>query len=143
HVSDQGRFGFARLDAAEQRLDALGHGVVNAVMGAALWQRLQEHQNIHVQAPARVKSVSAGEGCQLIQCDLGAGREQQVQARLAVAADGAKSTLRQSAGIQASGWDYQQVALVTNVSSQRFHDHIAYERFTPAGPLALLPLSRG
>lgn len=143
HVSDQGRFGFARLDASEQGIEALGHVVVNAVMGAGLWQRLQEHSNLQVIAPARVTSLAVEDGHQRLQCDLGEGRVQQVHARLAVAADGANSTLRQSAGIDASSWDYEQVALVTNVSSQRFHDHIAYERFTPDGPIALLPLSRG
>ncbi len=66
-----------------------------------------------------------------------------VEAKLAIAADGARSTLRQSAGIGASSWDYEQVALVSNVLSQHFHDHVAYERFTPAGPLALLPLTEG
>ena len=40
-------------------------------------------------------------------------------------------------------WNYEQTALVTNVLTQRFHDHVAYERFTPSGPLALLPMSEG
>src|SRR5688572_14736728 len=42
HVSDRGRFGFARLDAAEQGLSALGYVAVNRAIGAALWHRLQE-----------------------------------------------------------------------------------------------------
>jgi len=60
-----------------------------------------------------------------------------------VAADGARSTVREGAGIGAETWDYQQMALVTNVFTQRFHDYVAYERFTSAGPLALLPMSEG
>src|SRR5215212_8113445 len=50
-VSDRGRFGFARLDAAEQGLSALGFVVVNRAMGAALWQRLAE-SSVRILAPA-------------------------------------------------------------------------------------------
>ncbi len=51
--------------------------------------------------------------------------------------------MREAAGIGAQTWDYEQSALVTNVLTQQFHDHVAYERFTPSGPLALLPMSEG
>src|SRR6202044_4148353 len=46
-------------------------------------------------------------------------------------------------GVDAQPRDYEQTAVITTVLPQRFHDHIAYERFTPAGPLALLPLDSG
>lgn len=143
HVSDQGRFGFTRIDAKEQGLGALGYVVVNRVMGAALWRRLSSEANITVLAPAKVQSMRLQQHQQRIECVLGDGTVRVVEAKLAVAADGARSTLRQSAGIGASTWDYEQVALVSNVLSQHFHDHVAYERFTPAGPLAMLPLTEG
>jgi 2-octaprenyl-6-methoxyphenol hydroxylase len=142
HVSDQGRFGFARINAEEQGLSALGHVVTNRAMGAALWRRLQE-QSVTIVAPARVTSMQMAEHQQRIECDLGAAGVTSLEAKLAIAADGARSTLRQSAGIGANTWDYEQTALVTNVFTQRFHDHVAYERFTAAGPLALLPMSEG
>ena len=142
HVSDQGRFGFARLDAQEQGLAALGFVVTNRIMGAALWRRLAE-QKVRVIAPARVLSMRLAGDRQRITYEGGAEGPACLEARLAVAADGARSTLRQSAGIGAQTWDYEQVALVTNVFSQRFHDHVAYERFTSEGPLALLPMTEG
>jgi 2-octaprenyl-6-methoxyphenol hydroxylase len=142
HVSDRGRFGFARISAEEQGLDTLGFVVTNRVMGAALWRRLEE-ESVDVIAPARVTSMQLIEHHQRIECDLGQAGTTQLEAKLAIAADGARSTLRQSAGIGANTWDYEQTALVTNVFTQRFHDHVAYERFTPAGPLALLPMSEG
>jgi 2-octaprenyl-6-methoxyphenol hydroxylase len=142
HVSDKGRFGFARLDAREQGLGALGFVVTNRTMGAALWRRLAE-RNVSVIAPARVQSMRLAGDRQRITYDAGPEGLACLEARLAVAADGARSTLRESAGIGAQTWDYEQVALVTNVFSQRFHDHVAYERFTPEGPLALLPMSEG
>jgi 2-octaprenyl-6-methoxyphenol hydroxylase len=111
-------------------------------MGAALWRRLSAEPSITVLAPAKVQSMQLQPHSQRIECAL-AGGVQIVEAKLAIAADGARSTLRQSAGIGSSSWDYEQVALVSNVLSQHFHDHVAYERFTDAGPLALLPLTEG
>jgi 2-octaprenyl-6-methoxyphenol hydroxylase len=142
HVSDKGRFGFARLDAQEQGLAALGFVVTNRTMGAALWRRLNE-QKVRVIAPARVQSMRLEGDRQHITHEGGPEGPARVEARLAVAADGARSTLRESAGIGAQTWDYAQVALVTNVFSQRFHDHVAYERFTSEGPIALLPMTEG
>ena len=142
HVSDRGRFGFARLDAAEQGLSALGFVVVNRVMGAALWRRL-EQSSVRILAPARVRGLQLVDGRQRIDCDLGKEGSVAVEARLAIAADGAQSVLREAAGIGAQTWNYEQTALVTNVLAQRFHDHVAYERFTAEGPLALLPMSEG
>jgi 2-octaprenyl-6-methoxyphenol hydroxylase len=142
HISDQGRFGFARLDAKEQNLAALGFVVTNRIMGAALWHRLQE-EAIEVIAPARVLGSDIVGDCRELHCEIGSDATLTVQARLVVAADGAQSVVREAAGIGASSWDYEQHALVTNVFTQRFHDHVAYERFTKAGPLALLPMSEG
>ncbi|HEX4970689.1 MAG TPA: 2-octaprenyl-6-methoxyphenyl hydroxylase [Steroidobacteraceae bacterium] len=142
HISDRGRFGFARLDAAEQGLSALGFVVVNRAMGAALWHRLGQ-SSVRIVAPARVRGLQLVDGRQRIDCDLGAQGSVAVEARLAIAADGAQSVLREAAGIGAQTWNYEQTALVTNVLTQRFHDQVAYERFTPEGPLALLPMSEG
>ena len=140
HISDQGRFGFARIDAQEQNLAALGYVITNRIMGAALWHRLQE-RSVTVLAPARVTSVESHDDHRTVQCQVEDDRTVTVEARLVVAADGAHSTVREAAGIGAETWDYQQMALVTNVFTQRFHDYVAYERFTAAGPLALLPMS--
>jgi 2-octaprenyl-6-methoxyphenol hydroxylase len=71
------------------------------------------------------------------------GAERQIAARLLVAADGARSLVREQAGIGAEHWEYGQVAITATVTTQRFHDHVAYERFTPEGPIAVLPLADG
>ena len=139
HVSDRGRFGFARIDAPEQGLKALGFVVTNRTLGAALWRRLKE-THVRVLAPAKVETVQLRAHHRVLTCSL-EGRAIEVEARIVVAADGARSAVRESAGIAANTWPYDQTALVTNVFTQRFHDHIAYERFTDMGPIALLPLS--
>jgi 2-octaprenyl-6-methoxyphenol hydroxylase len=142
HVSDQGRFGFARLDAAEQGLAALGFVATNRIMGAALWHELAA-RSVTVLAPARVTSVELQDGCRQLHCQLSDEKSLVIEARLVIAADGARSAVREAAGIGATTWDYDQMALVTNVFTQRFHDYVAYERFTSAGPLAVLPMSEG
>ena len=63
-----------------------------------------------------------------------------VSARLLVAADGARSSIREQAGIAVHGWDYGQSAIVTTVSHERDHEGRAVEHFLPAGPFAILPL---
>jgi 2-octaprenyl-6-methoxyphenol hydroxylase len=68
---------------------------------------------------------------------------ERVSARLVVAADGAHSSVRAAAGIEAEVEDYDQVAIVANVAADHPHDGTAYERFTPSGPIAVLPLYDG
>jgi 2-octaprenyl-6-methoxyphenol hydroxylase len=64
-----------------------------------------------------------------------------VSARLLVAADGARSSIRERCGIQTVGWDYGQSGIVTTVAHERDHDGRAEEHFLPAGPFAILPLN--
>jgi 2-octaprenyl-6-methoxyphenol hydroxylase len=64
-----------------------------------------------------------------------------VAARLLVAADGARSHLRELAGIQSVGWSYGQSAIITTVAHERDHHGRAEEHFLPAGPFAILPLT--
>ena len=63
-----------------------------------------------------------------------------IAAKLLVAADGAKSRLRERAGIATHGWSYGQSAIVTTVAHERDHHGRAEEHFLPAGPFAILPL---
>ncbi|MGY4232870.1 2-octaprenyl-6-methoxyphenol hydroxylase [Bradyrhizobium sp. USDA 4449] len=64
-----------------------------------------------------------------------------IAASLLVAADGAKSKLRERAGIATHGWEYDQSGIVVTVGHERDHDGRAEEHFLPAGPFAILPLS--
>jgi 2-octaprenyl-6-methoxyphenol hydroxylase len=65
----------------------------------------------------------------------------EIAARLLVGADGARSAVREKAGIAVHGWDYQQAAIVTTVAHERDHNGRAEEHFLPAGPFAILPLT--
>src|SRR5450631_204728 len=142
HVSDQGRFGFARVDAAEQGLAAMGYVVPNRSLGAALWARLSPSESLRVFCPAHVTRVHPTE--RSVELGIAAGTtDETIEARLVVAADGAQSAVRSAFGVAADVRDYEQTALITTVLPQRFHDYVAYERFTATGPLALLPLADG
>ena len=153
HVSDAGRFGFARLNAAEQGIDAFGYVVPNRVIGTALWEKLQGAKDVLLRVPARPERVEISD--QGVTFTL-AGKtpagntpagessaSESVSARLVVAADGAHSVVRAAAGIEADVEDYEQIAIVANVAADRPHDGTAYERFTQSGPLAVLPLHDG
>lgn len=143
HVSDAGRFGFARLRAQEQGIEAFGYVVANRVIGAALWQQLSASQDIVLRMPAKAERIEiTPDGAQLTVVTDTGGQET-VEARLVVAADGAQSGVRAAAAIDAAVEDYDQVAIVANVAADRPHDGTAYERFTPSGPLAVLPLYDG
>ncbi len=145
-VSDAGHFGAARLSAAEQGLPALGYTVANRVIGTALWQALRAQVQVELRAPVRVTAVN--DDGDYLRLDLqgsaaGASVVQPLRARLVVAADGAQSLVRQAAGIADVTVDYEQVAIVANLQAGRAAAGIAYERFTPHGPLAVLPLQDG
>ena len=142
HVSDQGRFGFARIDAAEQGLPAMGYVVANRDLGGALWSRLSASPGLEVYCPAEVSRIDANERSVTVEIAQ-RGAKTTIDARLVVAADGAQSAVRSAAGVDAQVRDYEQTAVITTVLPQRFHDNVAYERFTPSGPLALLPLDGG
>jgi 2-octaprenyl-6-methoxyphenol hydroxylase len=63
-----------------------------------------------------------------------------IATRLLVAADGARSHVRELAGIQCYGWSYGQSAIATTVAHERDHHGRAEEHFLPSGPFAMLPL---
>jgi len=143
HVSDQGHFGFARIDAAEQNLSAMGYVVSNRDLGSALWSRLSASSGLEVYCPAEVSQVSANDQSVSLEIAQQGAKTKTIAAKLIVAADGAQSAVRSAVGVDARVRDYGQTAVITTVLPQRFHDNVAYERFTPSGPLALLPLDGG
>lgn len=140
HVSDAGRFGFARLEAAELGLDAFGFVATNRTLGAALRARLAAMPALHLRMPARCTAARLHPDHVELHTDDGAPP---IHARLAVAADGAKSLLREAAGLEAATEDYGQVAVVAHAAASRPAEGTAYERFTPQGPFAVLPLAGG
>src|SRR6202167_5402761 len=122
HVSDQGHFGFARLDAASQGLRAMGHVVPNRALGAALWSALDATEAVKVFCPAVVAGVTPGTNSVELRLEAADGAGTTIAAKLVVAADGAQSAVRAAFGVDAALRDYEQIAIITRVLPQRFHD---------------------
>jgi 2-octaprenyl-6-methoxyphenol hydroxylase len=138
HVSERGAFGAARLTAAEQGVASLGYTIENRLLGLALRDRAAGIPRLKL-CHARVREVEAGADAVRLVTDAGDAWS----ARLVVAADGAQSAVRSALGIDASLSDYGQHAIVAHVDTGRFHEYTAYERFTPSGPIAVLPIAEG
>ncbi len=140
HISDRGRPGIARLNHHQEGVEALGYVAEARAIGAVLEQCLHHLPGVDLLCPARLQQVQ-------IESDKAKARlclqdtELELSAKLLVAADGARSLVRQQLNIDAIHWDYDQTAIIANVTPEYPHEQIAYERFTDNGPLALLPMS--
>jgi len=134
HVSEQGRFGSTLMRAQDYAWPALGYVVENTWLGNVLVQALHD-TDVETLSPARVTAVQAADRVALELAD-----GQRIDAGLLVVADGANSSLRQLLGVEVEEADYRQHALIANIGHALPHRGCAYERFTPAGPLAMLPL---
>ena len=140
HISERGRFGAARIIAAEENVAALGYLLENRVLGAALWQSLSRAERFTAVAPAQLQSLEPGHDTVLV-CAETDGREIDIRTKLVVAADGTQSQVREMLGIEALQDDYAQQAVILNCRTEIPHGGRAFERFTTDGPIAFLPLA--
>ena len=138
-VSDRGRLGCVEINRDEQGVEALGYVVENKRLGQVLNARLNESGKINLLCPALVSSVKATEKGMLLGLNHG-DTETSVDASLVVLADGGKSPVCEQLGIEHSIERYDQHALIANIVLEKPHQHVAFERFTNTGPLAVLPL---
>ena len=140
HVSDQGRFGFSHIDAEEQKVEALGYVVINRVLGEVLRNRIGQTSNLDWISPARIVAVRRDNDAQHVSIEAD-GKVSDMRCRLLIAADGANSSVRDMIGISASKVDYEQMAVIGNLLPQKPMNNTAFERFTIAGPMAMLPIA--
>ncbi len=140
HIGQQGRFGMARIHAEEEGVAALGYTVENRVLGSVLWGSLDGRSGFRCLSPARCSGFTADADGVSVSVAADDTRID-VSARLLIAADGARSSVREALGIQAKADAYDQKAIIANCVTARPHRGWAYERFTPNGPLAVLPLT--
>jgi 2-polyprenyl-6-methoxyphenol 4-hydroxylase len=139
-VSDKGHFGSVWLDCAEHKQQALGYVMENSRLGRVLNPLLMEAEGIDYLAPAKIHSARPRQSCMQLQIDA-RGEQLEVSANLVVLADGGRSPICADLGITQKRKDYEQQALIANVAFSQPHEHVAYERFTEQGPLAILPLA--
>lgn len=142
HVSDRGRFGFARLDAGDYGVEALGYVVENRRLGAVLWSALEASPRVDLLAPVRVTAVEPAGDAARVELESDGEPRGELTAGLVVAADGARSRTRDMLGMSARVQDYGQHAVIANVTTDEgAAGDEAFERFTDSGPLALLPMT--
>ncbi|NOT84217.1 MAG: 2-octaprenyl-6-methoxyphenyl hydroxylase [Methylococcaceae bacterium] len=142
HVSDQGHFGKTRLSAEREGVPALGYVITARSIEDHIANLLAQSPNITQFCPARIIGISSSTqeaSVSLKQAD----QASVINARLVVGADGGQSSVRKLLEIGQNITDYGQTALVTTVKTTKAHANTAYERFTAAGPLALLPTTNG
>lgn len=125
------------FSADEAGLPVLGHIVENDVTLAALEQRLTRLPSVRLCLGARVEGLEGGAEGRCIVLDDG----RRLSAPLVVAADGARSPLRDLAGIAVRERETGHVGLVTTVRVEMPHGRAARQAFLPTGPLAFLPLA--
>jgi 2-octaprenyl-6-methoxyphenol hydroxylase len=142
HISERGRFGAARIRAAEEHVPALGYTIENLALGRVLWDRLQRAERLTVLAPASVTGVARAAEHAVVTVQH-RDAVQSVRAKLVVAADGVRSAVRSALGVETSEHDYGQRAVIFNCSTEAPPEGRAFERFTARGPIALLPLTGG
>ena len=139
HVSDRGYFGKVRMDAASMGLDALGHVVIARELGAVLMAQIKQNNSVDIICPAQLTKVQHQADKIILDVVSGDSRDE-LAAKLLVVADGTHSGIRDQLGIATNITNYEQTAIVSNVTTELGHADTAYERFTAFGPLALLPL---
>lgn len=135
-VADGDSLMFLHYDHQDLGGEPFGFMVENRRHRAAVAKRFEVLNNLTVRAPDCLETLERGpEGVNAV---LQSGDT--VQARLVIGADGRNSEVRRRAGIQLTGWSYNQCGIVCTVHHEKPHNNIAHEHFLPAGPFAILPL---
>lgn len=139
HITEQGSFGKARLQAEQEKVESFGQVIENAWLGRVLLTQVRAEPLIELIDGVKVTSLT--QDADMAYLEAQRGREVlKLQSKLVIAADGRDSFCRKALGIGVDEHDYDQVAIVTTVQTSKPHNHVGFERFSPLGPLALLPL---
>jgi len=140
HISNKGHFGMTHLSHRDIGTAALGYVVPTRVIGQTLWQRMNDSNFTEITCPANAVSTKAQENGRSVDIQQ-SEKKRNVIGKLIVIADGGRSAVGKGF-IDSQAHQYSQTAILSIVSTDRDHLGRAYERFTPEGPLALLPNGR-
>lgn len=141
-ISELGSFGRARLDKEAEGVESFGQVMENAWMGRQLLLAVQDSPFITLIDGASVVDIRQDEQMATVEF-VKDDKTSSIIAPLVVACDGRDSVSRRLLNIDVDTHDYQQVGIVGVVQTDKPHQHIGIERFSPVGPLAVLPLTDG
>lgn len=128
--------GKIEFSAAEIAQPDLGVIVENRLLQAALLKTIQAYGNIQCCFGSELQQLETFEDYITLQLSDGS----EVSSQLLIGADGANSLVREILSIESKQTPYSQVAFVANVTTELPHQNTAWQRFTPFGPVAFLPL---
>ncbi len=141
YLSDADNPRIVRFKTTDLGTEFLGFVGEHTIMLTALQQYINDEcAKVNWLCPAQVKRVTYNPEGAILKVEQ-EGRWFQVNTRLVVGADGARSQIRQWAGIKTNGWKYWQSCLTFMITHQAPRNDIAFERFWPDGPMGVLPLT--
>ncbi|MEM8717946.1 MAG: FAD-dependent hydroxylase [Cyanobacteria bacterium P01_G01_bin.39] len=117
----------------------LGYVAQHNIVISALHKYLADCDNVTWFCPGEVTNVATGKELSTIEVNL-KGRQHLIKTRLVVGADGARSHIRNLAGIKTRGWKYWQSCVAFTIKHTALENNTAFERFWPSGPMGVLPL---
>jgi 2-octaprenyl-6-methoxyphenol hydroxylase len=143
-ISDADYAGVVKMYPQDLGMTALGYAASHEVLLTALQAKLHTAANITTMCPAQVVAVDyTATGAEITIQTPDTDTPIKIRTSLVIAADGAKSTLRERAGIETSGWNYWQSCITATITPELPHQNVAYERFWYDGPIGVLPLADG
>lgn len=147
HVSDRGHLGMTRLHAKQHGVPAMGQVIAAARLNTALYEACLQQPNIHWHGGAWFSAAKRHtHQIDVEYCVRNNEHEHEqnhtLSARLLIGADGARSQVREDAGISMAHTDYQQFGIIATLTLSEGLNGWAYERFTDTGPIALLPMHK-
>lgn len=140
-VWEMQRFGDVTFEAEDIGRSELGFIVENRIVQTALWESVEALPQVKVLCPAACRQFDRNAGHMVATLEDG----RRLTAKLIVGADGADSAVRNAFDISISRREYEQSCLVASVATRSAQQDMTWQRFTPLGPQAFLPLlgSRG
>ncbi|MBJ7266807.1 2-octaprenyl-6-methoxyphenyl hydroxylase [Idiomarina abyssalis] len=136
HISDRGFAGATELHAKDENVEALGRVVSASELVNNLYLSCQEQTNLSWLSGVRLESLQQ----QQEQVELTLDNAQKLQTKLLIGADGQHSLVREQLGLVSDIYDYGQFGCIATLDLEKPLNGWAYERFTEAGPIALLPM---
>ncbi|MDJ0696274.1 FAD-dependent hydroxylase [Mastigocoleus sp. MO_188.B34] len=127
------------FDNSDINQNDLGYVAEHKAILFPLQEFVKDCHNITYLCPAEVVNTQYQKNMTKVDVKV-AGEVRTVRTKLLVGADGARSRIRQGAGIKTHGWKYWQSCIVAFVKPEKPHNNTAYEKFQSSGPFAILPL---
>ena len=135
-VWEESGFGDVTFDTKTIGEDNIGYIVENRILQLALWEKAESDANIKIFCPETHKNIHVDND----QVEVTLSNDEKIYSKLLVGADGARSSIREQFSFGVKSKQYDQSCLVANASVVNNSQNITWQRFTPSGPQAYLPL---